>query len=680
VAHFFFRRRVRRLLIALVTPPLLVLGIFWSAVAWWPYPRGIAGPPAAGTFFVDRSGHPLAAFASIDGQWQLPLNAEQISPHLIAAIVAVEDERFYGHHGVDWRSVAGSAWEDVRHLGVRRGASTLTMQLQRLRDPRPRTLFNKFEQAVRAEQIERNSSKQDVVVEYLNRAPFGGNLVGAGAASWRYFGKPCRDLSLSQAAMLAGLPQSPNRLRPDRHPTAAKGRRDHVLERMLAARVISQSEYDRATAEPIDGMWLPLPQEREIGLRAVLQTLSFDCPGRSGALSIDSALQEQVFHATADRVAELSHSGVTAAAVVVVDTPSGECLAAVSVGGKDVDLTSRPRSTGSTLKPLIYAAAFDAGACGPSTLLNDSPSAWPGYSPANYDAIFRGPMTASVALAESRNIPALVVLQKIGVSRAIGAMQSFGLRGLNSKNRDFGLSLAIGGAEASPMELAEAYATLARGGIWRRVTLAERPSLSHRAMREEPCWQVMRALSGDERTGAIAPEAVASHVAWKTGTSSGHRDAWCAAVTPNRTVVVWLGNPDGKGSDALIGADAAAPLALQLIANLDTGNAGWPTRATAVASSAAPSSLDRSHLIIASPQRGQSFVMLDELPADRQRVKLEAAGEGQRWWFIDDNPVGTGRIVWWTPSDGEHRVRVVDEVGRSASAEFKVHVAANSFH
>lgn len=659
--------------------PLLAWLTFRAAIAWWTYPPTIDRLPAAGTFIEDRAGQPLAAFVTDDGQWRLPLTKDQISPHLLAAIVAVEDARFHSHAGVDWASAAGSLWADVRHLGIRRGGSTLTMQLHRLRDPQPRTWLNKLEQAVRAEQIERTQSKEATLVEYLNRAPFGGNLVGAGAASWRYFGRPCRDLSLAQAALLAGLPQSPNRLRPDRHPAAAKARRDHVLDRMLATGVISRDQYQQAIAEPLDAACRPLPQDRDIGLMPTLQTFARERPSQAIRSTLDLAAQEQAYRATIDRLTTLAPAGVTAAAVVVADTPTGECLAAVSVGtsATDVDFTRSARSTGSTLKPLIYAAAFDAGICTADTPLDDSPSAWPGYVPSNYDGAFHGPMPAADALAESRNIPALLVLQKVGTSRATAAMASFGLRTLAAAHRNYGLSLAIGGAEATPCELAEAYATLARGGLWKPLTFTRddaRPT--SRAMRAEPCWQVMRALSDADRTRDVSPEAAGRHVAWKTGTSSGHRDAWCAAVTPRRTVVVWLGNPGGEGSASLIGAEAAAPLALQLIAALDPGGDGWPGETTLVRTKPRPfisPAAARPRLVIASPERDQCFLLLPELRPDQQRVKLEASAAGESlWWFVDDAPVGRGRLTWWSPTTGAHRIRVVDADGRAANTQIDV--------
>ncbi|MDB5301684.1 MAG: Penicillin-binding protein, partial [Phycisphaerales bacterium] len=700
---------------------------FLSAVAWWPYPPGIGQPAQAATFLEDRDGVPLAALVAADGQWRIRLKDSDVSPHLLNAIVAVEDGRFYAHHGVDWKSAGMAAWEDVRGLRVRRGASTITMQLQRLREPRPRTFFNKFEQAVRAAQIEKESGKREILVEYVNRAPFGGNLVGAGAASWRYFGRPCAQLSLGEAALLAGIPQSPNRLRPDRFPQAALARRNHVLDRMLAMGMIDTRQHDEACGEPIVVAWHRLPQDRTNAAAAdgalpALVRVGGDRAGTTVRTTIDAGVQHQVAQAAAEQLRRLESSGVSAAAVVVLDTQSAQCLAALSLGrdAEAVDLTRRPRSTGSALKPFIYAEAFEAGVCSPGAVLEDSPTAWAGYMPADYDREFRGSMTAAEALAQSRNIPAMLVLAKVGVEPATGTMEAAGLRTLARSPGRYGLSLAIGGAEAAPMELAQAYAMLARGGTTREVTMilpqrsdltltlsrrtgrgdqadcapSSRTDTTSRCLSATACWQTLGAISGAERTADVCPEAVRFHVAWKTGTSSGHRDAWCAAVTRRHTVVVWLGNASGQGSPALVGAEAAAPLVLRLIASLGAGGPDlepWPVvpEPAQLSSKRATDKNARPFvggtLTLVSPVSGQQFLIDSAAPPDRQRVLLKAMLKTDRpgtggdsrtlWWFVDNQPVGVAdpaAQLWWPPTPGAHEVRVIDAQGHAATAQIVV--------
>jgi penicillin-binding protein 1C len=686
-------------IIAVLALCFLPIAAFRAAVAWLSYPSSADQPIVPSTWIVDRDGKPLAAFASLNGQWCLPLSADQINPHLLDAVIATEDCRFFQHAGVDWKAVVAAAIHDVAARNGRRGASTITMQLFRLRQPAARSIVAKLFQAIHASQLDHQLSKQQILVEYLNRAPFGGNLVGAGAASWRYFGRPCRNLNLGQAALLAGIPQNPNGFRPDRFPARARARRDHVLDRMLASGMITPAERTLAGNEPIDATWHPLPQfspAASPGLLPMLTDLAARNPGEQIATAIDSPSQKTAQILAAKTLAELAPSHINAAAVIVLDTTTGQCLADVSLSplrgsGLALDLATRPRSTGSTLKPFIYAAAFDAGICTPSTLLDDSPASWSGYQPADYDHDFAGPIPAAEALAQSRNIPALLLLSKVTVPRAIEIMNALGLHTLAQAAKPYGLPLAIGGADATPMELAQAYAALARravafspapgtpgeglgGGLWHALRNSPRPSA---------CRDALYCIADPDRTARTCPAAVPLAPAWKTGTSSGHRDAWCAAVTPTRTVVVWLGNIDGSGSDRLVGADAAAPLALRLLAAIAPRSDRTFLPPAAFAVSPAPPSAELSasadELILLSPTPGQEIIADPTIPADRQQVALRARtfGDSARaiYWFIDGKNIGKsndGRPLMWPPAPGIHEVRAVSEAGQAATAEFGV--------
>jgi penicillin-binding protein 1C len=353
-----------------------------------------------------------------------------------------------------------------------------------------------------------------------------------------------------------------------------------------------------------------------------------------------------------------------------------------------LDLTQRPRSTGSVIKPLIYAAAFDAGISSPEALLDDSPAAWLGYAPANYDLEFRGRMTAAVALAESRNIPALRLLSPVGVQRAAGLCGALGLRTIGRTPQRYGLSLAVGGAEATCAEIAEAYATLARDGIWRPVVwlATDEPNervIAPASLSASACRATLACLSDSRRTDAVCAEAAALEIAWKTGTSSGHRDAWCAAVGPARVVVVWMGNAGGEGSRSLVGGEAAAPLALRLLAAIDGGVRVLARRLPSPAAqrdNAAVRPLEQSITIVAPADRSEIVRDPDTAPA-RQRVPLRARvtnashPDEPLFWFIDGLPVGTARTdepLWWQPVAGEHEVRVVDASGRSDRVNIRV--------
>jgi penicillin-binding protein 1C len=679
---------------------------FRAAVAWLPYSSDTVFVPQRCTWIEDRAGNCLAAFVPASNQWDLPLTNDQVSPHLLNAIVAIEDRRFYQHHGVDWRAAAGALVEDLLHCREQRGASTLTMQLYRIGHPTQRSIWAKFIQAIRAEQIEEHLDKQAILLDYVNSAPFGGNLVGAGAASWRYFDRPCSDLSLGEAALLAGLPQNPKALRPDRFPERAMWRRNRVLGDMLALGMIDGHQHAQAIAEPIEAKWHPLPQESEVasdssavarnplGLLPLLTELAQQQPGHSVRTTIDQKIQREAASAVSNALAQLAPSHITASAVIVLDTQTAQCLASVSlstVGGTEsIDLTHRPRSSGSTLKPFIYAAAFDAGICTPQSILNDSPTSWAGYAPQDYDRDFVGPLTAADALAQSRNVPAMSLLSNVGVERAIDVMAAAGLTTLSKHSQPYGLPLAIGGADVTPMELAEAYATLARGGLYRPATIlanVSTPSASSAksrpdrvALRPESCLSALYCLADPDRTEQVCISAAALSPAWKTGTSSGHRDAWCVAVTRRRTVVAWLGNADGTGSDALVGQDVAAPLALKILAATDPGGSGFapPSNFHAEARPARTgTTAEVAKVAMISPVNGQEIVRDPSLPPDRQKLSLRAsAPRDQRlWWFIDQQCLGqckSSQNLWWDPTPGDHEIRVVAEKGQAASANIHI--------
>jgi len=693
-------QRGMRLLILALGAPLIAAAAFNAAVAFWPYPPELDVPLRASTFVLDRDGQPLAALVAMDDQWRMPLTEDRISPHLLAAIVAVEDARFFQHDGVNWRAVAAAAWQNIRAMSIRRGASTITMQVHQLRRPARRSLAYKVEQAIRAVQIERRHGKREILVEYLNRAPMGGNLVGVGAASWRYFNRDCRDLTVAQAALLAGLPKNPNAYRPDRFPERARARRDFVLGRMLALGYITAEQHQVAMAEPVDAAWYALPHVREApelhadGALPALLDLAERFPGQTIRTTLDTALQRQAVALALSHLHSLRPSGVDALALVVLDTSTGQCLATVSISSRAsrLDLSRRARSTGSVLKPFIYAAAFDAGIATPATILLDSPTAWPGYVPANFDHSFRGSISAAAALAESRNIPALLLLSQVGVDRSAAVMGQLGLARVARSPDRYGLSLAIGGAEASVMEVASAYAALMRiaaGVPWPPprdpmippstqspppVAVGPSPLLGRAAA------QAMAAIRQRQRTWAMCPEAAALDVAWKTGTSSGFRDAWCAAVDEHYTVVVWLGNPAGEGARELVGQDAAAPLALRLIAALPRQSLGRPTAKASVppvSERAQPLRLSRPSLALLFPTDGLEIIREEHLSAEQQQLALKASSPQQTllYWFVDGTALGawpSDQTVLWTPTPGSHVVRVCDSAGRWASARIKV--------
>ncbi len=649
------RRILAVVILGMALALLTIVGIE-GAARCLPYPAEQRALPPPARTALDRHGAVLAEIASVRGEWRRPLEPAAVHLRLTQAVVAVEDRRFRAHAGVDWQGVAAAVVSNLTPIGLRRGGSTITMQVERLRAAqadaaRPRTLWTKLVESVRARQIERESSKDAILHEWLERAPFGANLVGAGAASRHWFGVDCRDLSLAQAALLAGLPQNPERLRPDRHPGRALARRDLVLALMRQQGCIDAATCAAAQAEPL-GLRIPVPSWVVITLDPIPAGLAEMRTTRDAAMQVaaEAALERAC---SAPGVVRL------AGALVVVDWTSGELRAAASVGAGWNDLSRSKRSPGSALKPFIYAAAFADGLCQPGSLLDDAALGWSGWKPMNIDHAWRGRMTAAEALAASRNLPALDLLRRTGVGRCGEYLESSGIPGAGAAAERAGLALAVGGIEVSPRDLARAYSHLARSAAFANAnTDAQgRDGVAARG--------VLAALAVADRTAAIDPAAAKAGIAWKTGTSSGQRDAWCAAVGGRLAAVLWLGTVSGPGAPTLSGLDATAPECLALLAGLDPGPAIWQQEIR-VADPLPPAPV---RLAITSPAAGAEI--LGEVEGGPARIRLTCTGaQGRVWWFAGEQCLGPGDDTgsrWWQPAPGRHQVRAVDAGGRSAA-------------
>ncbi|HUS58320.1 MAG TPA: penicillin-binding protein 1C [Planctomycetota bacterium] len=526
------------------------------------------------TLALDRRGGTLCAFSGRDQFWMFDASIDDFSPRLIEATVAAEDARFRSHPGVDPLAMIRAAWQNAANMRTVSGASTISMQSIRLLECRPRTLVSKIVEAFRAVQLERLLTKDEILECYLNLAPYGGNIVGAEAASMCYFGKRSRDLTLAEAALLAGLPQSPARLRPDRYPERARVRRDYVLARMLDCELITRDEYEHAIAEPV---------------RVSRRPLVFNAPHFS-QMTRDANPGKTILHTTLDRriqhlceialresVAALHRTGLDGS-IVVIENKTAAVRALV--GSRDflacdagqVNGAIARRSPGSALKPFTYALAFERGICTPGTMLADVPCNYAGYAPENYDHLYRGPVPAGEALARSLNAPAIRVLDGVGQANLHEFLQRLGLTTLTKAPGHYGLGLTLGSADVKLLELTNAYATLARLGVHRPCRLLERDKTSRspgrRVLSQEAAYLVAEALSDPRRlsdSGLAPSRGSRLRVAWKTGTSWGHRDAWTFAYTPEFTVGVWLGDFSGKPVHGLAGTDAAAPIAIRVL-------------------------------------------------------------------------------------------------------------------
>lgn len=522
------------------------------------------------TLVLAEDGTPLRAFPAADGVWRYPVAIDAVSPLYVAALTGYEDRWFFIHAGVNPAALLRAFAQAVWHRDVVSGGSTLTMQVARLIEPIPRTLPGKLKQIVRALQIERRLSKAEVLTLYLNLAPFGGNVEGVAAASWAYLGKAPRELSHAEAALLAVLPQAPSRLRPDRHPDAARGARDKVLARLADLGIWSRAEFDEAAAEPVVARRLKPPMTAALFAERVRRQR----PG-AGAITttIDARLQRVAERRVAAHLAALPER--TSAAVLVVDNQSlatrvyvGSARFGDSARLGHVDMVQATRSPGSTLKPFIYALALDGGLIHSASLLVDAPQDFDGWRPTNFGDAFLGPVAASDALKRSLNVPAVDLLERVTPGRFAARLAHVGLILALPDGAEPNLALALGGTGTSLEQLIGAYAAFARDGTAAAPRFyPDAPLAPRRFASVGASWIVRDMLAAGGRPGdGIAGLDVSTRagLAWKTGTSYGFRDSWAIGVTPRYTLGVWIGRPDGTPLPGQYGAITALPLLVTL--------------------------------------------------------------------------------------------------------------------
>lgn len=558
----------------------VVHGVAWEAlVRSAGYPEDtFRRRPADSLRLFDAQGRLLREITNDEGLRQSRMGLGDLSPLVAAATVAVEDARFYDHDGVDDRSVLRAALQNAAAGRIVSGASTLTMQLVRLIRPHRRSLRAKLREALLARRIERRFGKVAILGAYLNRAPYGAGTRGVEAAALRLFGKPSRHLSLAEAALVAGLPQSPGLLNPLRNVERARRRQQWVLARMLEQELITPDEHTRALAEPLQLQRQPEPpQALHFGDWVAAQHPEAQGPVHT---TLDGDLQSRVQTLVRQHVAELRATGVTQAAAVVLD--NGGCEVLAMVGSADywappdgaVNGALAPRQPGSTLKPFAYGLAFERGETTPASVVADVPVAYGGargdlFLPRNYDQRFLGPVLMDEALARSLNIPALRVAADVGVGPLLGTLRSLGMHSLDRTARHYGLGLVLGNGEVTLLELAQGYATLARGGRGCTATAMADPAErategTGRRYSEEAAFLVTQALSDEGlRERAFGPGNALLRgypVAVKTGTSSNFRDNWALGYTQHYTVAVWVGDFAGRSLGRLGAAVGAGPL------------------------------------------------------------------------------------------------------------------------
>jgi len=649
------------------------------------------------TVVLDREGRLLRPFLTDDGRWRLPIEVADVDPRFLDLLLAFEDRRFFDHHGIDPRAGLRAVAQSLRARRVVSGASTLTMQVARLMEPREtRDLSAKATQALRALDLERRFSKREILTAYLGLAPYGGNLEGLRAASLAWFGKEPKRLSLAESALLVALPQSPETRRPDRFPQAARRARDRVLDRALASGAASAADVERARAEPIPTERRPFPAIAP----HLAEALVAERPEvRIHRSTIDLRLQVALERLLRERAE--TWGADQSGAVTVLDAATGELLA--SVGGPDyfstaragsLDLTQAIRSPGSALKPFIYAMAFDGGIAHPETVLEDRPARWGAWAPENFDETFHGTVTARHALQQSLNMPAVALLDAVGPQALLSRLKSAGVEPVLAQGSRTGLAVGLGGVGIRLEEMARLYAGLARGGetvpVVRR--LGEPAPARERRHLTDPvaAWYV-----ADILRGAPPPQnAPQGRLAFKTGTSYGYRDAWAIGFDRRHVVAVWVGRPDGAPVPGLVGRVVAAPILFDAWSRmgLEPETIPAPSGVLRATSATLPPPLrhlrrdvpktlaaaTQPRLEITFPPDGARLDLgLGAALSDPEPLVLRAhGGVPPLTWLVDGRPVAQAdgrRDSLWTPTgQGFSRLSVIDATGATASIQIRL--------
>ena len=640
-----------------------------------------------------RDGSLLRVFLSKDGAWRIKTMPDQVSPRYLAMLKAYEDKRFDEHWGVDPPALARAAFQFAREGHVVSGGSTLTMQVARLLEPRGHGLTGKGLQLIRAVQLEERYSKDQILGLYLTLAPMGGNLEGVRAASLSYFGKEPASLDLAESALLVALPQSPVRQRPDRHAKAALWGRDKVLNRMADEGVISRGDAAIAMKEGVPFARQPMPL---IALHLAQRLVLNDKSPRI-VTTLDGGIQ-----AAAERLAKQERAYFDDGAdiaLVVVENRTRNVVA--YVGGTDywgksgqVDLAARTRSPGSALKPFIYGIAFDDLILHPASRMEDAPTSFGDYAPRDFDGQFQGAVTARDALQMSLNIPAVMVLDRVGPLAFTLTLQNAGAH-LAFPTRDApSLPVALGGLGISLRDMAMLYAGIADGGTAQGLRfVADMPDAPrHRLFGPVAAWYLREILDGVALPdGWAMGQGLLKNrtIGFKTGTSYGFRDAWSVGFSNDYTVAVWVGRADGTPRPGQVGREAGAPILLKMFGLLPPDHQPAPPVPAAAfqvsSTEELPASLRTFTRVAAALPQAQAaglpppaiafppngaVVPLPDAKAKDAALQFKAeGGRAPLTWLVNGAVVGSfdrfAPALYLPQGEGVARVTVVDADGRS---------------
>ncbi|WP_027230168.1 penicillin-binding protein 1C [Phyllobacterium sp. UNC302MFCol5.2] len=642
---------------------------------------------------LDVDGQLLRAFATPGGHWRLGTKAADVDPQFVRMLIAYEDQRFWQHRGIDPIALARAAVQLVANGRIVSGASTLSMQVARLIEPREgRSLTAKVQQLVRALQIERRLSKAEILDLYLTLAPYGGNLEGVRAASLAYFGKEPRRLTVAQAALLVALPQLPERRRPDRNLALAEAARSRVLHRMAVEKVVGDGEADRAELASIPAQRLQLPAYAahlaEAARRKEPDTLRH-------ITTLRRPVQQGLEGVAKDFAARFGAK--VSVAMVMADVRTGEIVGEVgSANYFDasrsgwIDMTRINRSPGSTLKPFIYGLAFEDGLVSQETIIEDRPADFFGYRPRNFDMSYQGDVSIRQALQLSLNVPAVRLLDAVGPARLMMRFRRSEIRPVLPPNEAPGLAIGLGGVGITLKDLVQLYAGLANRG--RPVRLGDGIQDKPRQIMAEPLLEPVAAWNvADVLSGVMPPLGAGQRgIAYKTGTSYGYRDAWSVGFDGNYVLGVWVGRPDNGAVPGLTGFGSAAPILFEGFAKSGvaiTPLPPAPAGAARIAQAQLPISQRRfsvtsSGLVTASTREPAPQIVY---PPEGARVDLGAKADGEIMplalklqggrapfrWLANGKPLpetSRRRVNQWLPDGGGFStLTVIDAAGRAAS-------------
>ncbi len=657
------------------------------------YPPPLDNARTVSTEVLDADGQLLRAFATPEGRWRLKTTAKDVDAQFVRMLVAYEDQRFWEHHGIDPWALMRAAWQFASHGRIVSGASTLSMQVARLIEPREgRSFAAKFRQLARAIQLERRLSKAEILDLYLTHAPYGGNLEGIRAASLAYFGKEPRRLSVSEAALLVALPQLPEKRRPDRQLKAAESARQRVLTRMAVSAAIGEGEAERAAAVAIPNRRLQLPafaaHVAESALRRAPKAIRHLTTLRR---PIQKALESVAKSAAAKLGPKVSIAMVMADArtgAIVGELGSADYFDASRSGW--IDMTRVSRSPGSTLKPFIYGLAFEEGLVSQETIIEDRPADFFGYRPRNFDMTYQGDVSIRQALQLSLNVPAVRLLDTVGPSRMMMRFRRADVRPVLPPNEAPGLAIGLGGLGINLKDLVQLYTALANRGKPMRLGdgIGDQPGQIEGEPLLDPVatWQIADILSG-----VLPPAgAVQRGIAYKTGTSYGYRDAWSVGFDGRYVLGVWVGRPDNGAVPGLTGYGTAAPILFEGFAKSGvaiTPLPRAPVGAVRMAQAELPISQRRFSLtsnglvsatvreaaprIVYPPEGARVELGVDTAGMPMPLILKLQGGRAPFRWLANGKPLpepSRRRVNQWVPDGtGYSTLTVIDAAGRAAS-------------